>query len=294
MTKPAPFDYLAAHTLDEALEALADGYGDAVVLAGGQTLVPLLALRLSLPSVLVDINPIAELQGVSRIDGATRLGAVTRQAQVLRDPLVARHVPGLAMATRFVGHHQTRNRGTLGGSLALAEPAAEYPATALALGARMQARSRAGERTIEADDYFLGPYSTALQPDEILTAVDFPDWPAGARTVVNEVARRPGDFALVGLVCALSVDAGKIARAGVSWFGMGPTPMRSRRAEAALTGQAVEGLDLAGIAELAVADTEPLDDIHASGRYRATVARRIFPRIARQALGQGPGQEAAA
>jgi carbon-monoxide dehydrogenase medium subunit len=284
MTKPAPFDYVAADSLDLALETLANGYGDAVVLAGGQTLVPLLALRMSLPSVLVDINPLAELAGVTRMDGATRIGAITRQNEILRDPLVNRHVPGLAAATRFVGHHQTRNRGTIGGSLGLAEPAAEYPATALALGARIEVRSQSESRIIEADDYFLGPYTTALAPDEMIVAVQFPDWAPGTRTVVHEVARRAGDFALVGLVCSLTVTAGKVSRAGISWFGMGPTPMHSRKAEAAITGQAVAGLDLAGIAELAVSETEPFEDIHASAHYRTTVARRIFPRIASQAL----------
>src|SRR5690606_4992205 len=135
-----------------------------------------------------------------------------------------------------------------------------------------------------ADDFFLGPYTTALEPDELVVAVHFPEWAAGTVTHVEEVARRPGDFALVGFVCSLTVDAGKVAKAGFGWFGMGPTPMKSRRAEAALVGQSVAGLDLKGVAELAIADTDPLDDLHATAAYRRTVGARIFQRVVGQAL----------
>ncbi|MDB5444945.1 MAG: xanthine dehydrogenase family protein subunit, partial [Phenylobacterium sp.] len=212
--KAAPFDYVAPTTVEEALEHLANNAGEANVLAGGQTLVPLLALRMATPSVLIDINRIAALSGVTRADGGTRIGAVTRQNEALADPTVAAQVPALAKALRFVGHHQTRNRGTIGGSVALGEPAAETPATALALGAVVEVRSRRGAREIPVEDFYLGPYTTALEPDEMITAVRFPDWPAGAITVVHEVARRPGDFALVGLVCAFALDGGKVSRAG--------------------------------------------------------------------------------
>ncbi len=282
--KPPPFDYFAAHDLEEALEPLAEGGGDALVLAGGQTLLPLLAYRLAAPTLLVDINGVAALQGISRVGDGVRIGAMTRQATILRDPIIAAQTPGLAMAARFVGHTQTRARGTLGGSLSFAEPAAEFPATALALGARMEVRSRDGARTLEADEFFLGPYTTAMAPDEIMTSVTFPDWGPDARVVVHEVARRSGDFALVGLVMASRVEAGKVVRTAISWFGMGPTPLRSLQAEQAMTGQAVSDLDFAALAELAVADTDPPDDIQASAHYRRTVARRIFPRLARQTL----------
>jgi len=191
--KPAPFDYVAPETVEEAVQHLAGGFGDAIVLAGGQTLMPLMALRMSTPGVVVDINRVKGLAGVSAADGGARIGAVTRQNSILKDPLVARHVPGLAKATAFVGHHQTRNRGTIGGSISFAEPAAEYPAVALALGARIEAHSTSGVRQIAADDFFQGPYVTALQPDELVTAVHFPDWPANTLTLVHEIARRPGD-----------------------------------------------------------------------------------------------------
>jgi carbon-monoxide dehydrogenase medium subunit len=283
--KPAPFDYVAPTSVEEALEHLARGAGDANVLAGGQTLVPLLALRLATPSLLIDVNRIPELAGVSRTDAATRIGAITRQKTVLADPTVAAHVPALAKALCFVGHPQTRSRGTLGGSIALGEPAAESPATALALGAVVEARSTRGAREIPVEDFYLGPYTTALEPDELITAVRFPDWPASTVTVVHEVSRRPGDFALVGLVCALALDGERIGRAGIGWFGMGPQPMRSRRAEQALVGRSASAADLAEIAELAVSETEPLDDAQADGSYRRKVAARIFQRLVGEALG---------
>ena len=284
--KAAPFDYVVAQSVDHAVTALSDHAGDAVLLAGGQTLVPLLALRMAVPGVLIDINRIAGLAGVSRTHNATRIGATTRQNAILHDSLVAQHVPSLARATRFVGHHQTRNRGTIGGSLGLAEPAAEYPATALALGARIEARSPTGTREIAGDDYFLGPYTTALEMDEMITAAIFPDWPEGTIHILHEVARRPGDFALVGLVAAFAIQNGVFTRAGIGWFGMGPTPMKSLRAEAALVGQSTATVDLGGIARLAIADTDPMDDIHADAAYRRTVGTRIFERLVGEAIGQ--------
>jgi carbon-monoxide dehydrogenase medium subunit len=285
--KPAPFDYVAPDSVEGALEALAMGAGDAIILAGGQTLMPLLALRMSTPSVLVDINRIPALAGISREGAATRIGAMTRQARILADPTVAEHTPGLKKATAYVGHHQTRNRGTIGGSISLADPAAEYPATALALGAEIEARSSSGSRRIAADDFFLGAYTTALEPDEMVTAVRYPDWPAGAVTLVREVAPRPGDFALVGLVCAFALDGGKVARASIAWFSMGGAPVRSRQAEAALVGQSLAGLDLRAAAELAVSETEPMDDIHATAVYRRSVGTRIFQRAVGEALDIG-------
>lgn len=284
--KAAPFDYVVADSVESAVAALEEGAGDAMLLAGGQTLMPLLALRMSNPATLIDINRIDGLAGISRMDGGTRIGATTRQNSILHDPLVSQHVPVLAKATQYVGHHQTRNRGTIGGSLGLAEPAAEYPCTALTMGARIEAASASGERTIEADDYFLGPYTTSLDPEEMITGVVFPDWPVETITIVHEVARRPGDFALVGMICALVVENGIFTRAGIGWFGMGPTPMKSRRAEAALIGQQAATVDLAGIAELAIEDTDPMTDIHADSDYRRLVGKRIFQRVVGQAIGQ--------
>jgi carbon-monoxide dehydrogenase medium subunit len=154
----------------------------------------------------------------------------------------------------------------------------------VALGAELEVHSLRGERRIRADEFYLGPYMTVLEPDELLTAVHLPPWPTGAVAVFREVARRPGDFALVGLVGALHLDAGKIARAGLAWFGMGPTPIKASRAEAALAGQAIDNIDPAKIADLAVGETEPFEDPHATADYRRRVGARIFARTLAEAL----------
>ena len=207
-----------------------------------------------------------------------------RQNEVIADKTLSQMLPVLVTATGHVGHHQTRNRGTIGGSIALGEPAAELPATAVALGATIEARSVRGARPIRADEMYLAPYATALEPDELITSIEFPDWPAGTISLFREVAMRPGDFALVGLVGALAVENGRISRAGLAWFGMGPTPMKARQAERALIGQTVAGLDAQAIAEVAIADTAPFDDRHASSEYRRTVARRILARTLSETL----------
>jgi aerobic carbon-monoxide dehydrogenase medium subunit len=282
--KPAPFDYYAPRTIEEACSLLAEAAGGATLLAGGQTLMPLLALRMSQPFILVDINRIDALKGVARANGATRIGAAVRQNEIIADATLRKVLPVLVTATGHVGHHQTRNRGTIGGSIALGEPAAELPATAVALGATIEAQSVRGTRRIRADEMYLAPYATTLAPDELVTAIEFPDWPASSISLFREVAQRPGDFALVGLVGALAIEGGRVNRAGVAWFGMGPTPIKARQAEAALIGQSVSALDLQKIAELAIADTAPFDDRHATAEYRRTVGKRIFARTLAEAL----------
>ena len=282
--KPAPFDYYRPGTIDAACQLLSEAAGGAAVLAGGQTLMPLLALRMSQPLVIVDINTIAALKGVTRANHCTRIGAIVRQNEIIANETVRCSLPVLVSATRHVGHHQTRNRGTLGGSIALGEPAAELPATACALEASIEACSVRGKRRIRADEMYLAPYATALQPDELISAVEYPDWPVNSVPLFREVAQRPGDFALVGLVGMLAIENGQVSRAGIAWFGMGPTPMKARRAEAALVGQPVRGLDIPAIAELAIADTAPFDDRHASAEYRRTVGRRIFAQTLGEAL----------
>ncbi|MFA5939474.1 MAG: xanthine dehydrogenase family protein subunit M [Sinimarinibacterium sp.] len=285
--KPAPFDYYAPTTVDEACALLAEAGGGATLLAGGQTLMPLLALRMSQPFILVDINRIAALKGVSRASGSTRVGPITRQNEAIADATLGSVQPLLVTATKHVGHHQTRNRGTIGGSIALGEPAAELPATAIALGASVEVKSKRGSRRIAAQDLYLGPYATALESDELITGIHVPDWPTGTVWVFRELAQRPGDFALVGLSGAVTVQDGKISKAGLAWFGMGPTPIKARQAEAALIGQSVTGLDLRSIAELAVADTAPFDDHHATAEYRRTVGRRLFARALGESLHAG-------
>lgn len=282
--KPAPFDYVRPASIEDACTLLAEAGGGATIIAGGQTLMPLLALRMSQPFVLVDITAIAALQGASRIQGATRIGPATRQADALRDPVLARHLPAFVTALAQVGHYQTRNRGTIGGSVALGEPAAEMPATAVALGARIEIASVRGTRTVPADAFYIGPYMTVLEPDELVTGIVYPDWPDGHLVLFREVARRPGDFALVGLVGALVVEGGTITRAGIAWFGMGPTPIRARQAEAALTGATLANIDAQAVARAAIADTAPFDDHHASAEYRRTVGAHIFARALTETL----------
>lgn len=282
--KPAPFDYVAPATIDEACAVLAQAGGGATVLAGGQTLMPLLNLRMSQPFIVVDITRIAELRGIRRADGGTRIGPVTRQCELIASEVLARDLPVLVQAVRHVGHHQTRNRGTVGGSIALGEPAAELPAAAVALGATIEVRSTRGTRRIPAAEFYLGPYMTTLEADELVTGITFPDWPPGHVTLFRELAQRPGDFALVGMVGALALEGGRIARAGLAWFGMGPTPIRALAAEQMLLGQLPAAIDAPGVAERAVADTAPFDDLRASAEYRRTVGKRIFARTLREAL----------
>jgi carbon-monoxide dehydrogenase medium subunit len=282
--KPAPFDYVAPTTVEEALEQLAQAGADATILAGGQTLMPLLALRMSTPGILVDINRIPALKGVTRAAGSTRVGPMTRQNEGLADETLAEALPGLVYSLRHVGHHQTRNRGTIGGSVSLGEPAAEMPATAIALEAQIEAASTRGTRRIDAEYFYLGPYTTALEPDELVTAIHYPDPKPGTVNIFREITRRPGDFALVGLVGTVGVEGGKVARASLAWFGMGPSPMKALQAEQAMVGQPVAGLDTDGLAELAIADTDPFDDHHATAEYRRTVGRRVFSRALREAF----------
>lgn len=282
--KPAPFDYVAPASIEEACAVLAEAGGGATVIAGGQTLMPLLNLRMSQPFILVDINKVPALSGIARTADGVAIGPATRQRDALESAVLAADLPAMVQALRHVGHHQTRNRGTVGGSVALGEPAAELPATMVALGAELELRSVRGTRRVPAREFYLGPYMTVLEPDELLTAIHLPAWPQGHVPLFREVARRPGDFALVGLVGALALEDGRIVRAGLAWFGMGPTPIAARAAEAALIGQEASAIDAAAIADLALSETAPFDDSHASAEYRRTVGRRIFASTLAQAL----------
>lgn len=280
--KPAPFDHVAPRTVEEAVRILDEAGGGATIIAGGQTLMPLLNLRMSQPFILLDINKIEGFVGVDRVEGGTRVGPATRQADALKDATLARHLPVLIQALSQVGHHQTRNRGTIGGTVALGEPAAEMPATAVALGATIEIASIRGSRRVPAREFYIGPYMTVLEPDELVSGIVYPDWPGGHHQLFREVAQRPGDFALVGMVGAAVVESGRISRAGMAWFGMGPTPIAMTQLEGALVGQTLDGLDADALAAIAIADTAPFDDHHASAEYRRTVGRRIFAKTLRE------------
>jgi len=237
--KPAPFDYAAPRSLDEALALLDD---DARVLAGGQSLVPLLNLRLARPARVVDINRIEGLGVLRRSEGTLRIGATVRQAALERSPLVTQRWPLLAQALRHVGHAATRARGTVAGSAAHADPAAQLPVALLALGAHFELRSAAGSRTLVADDFFLGPHTTAIEPGELLTEIRVPPLKIGARTAFAEYARTRGDFPLAAAAVVLARGHAAVATLG---------PVRATRAEAALMdgASAREAGALAGVGD---------------------------------------------
>jgi carbon-monoxide dehydrogenase medium subunit len=283
--KAAPFDYAAPTEVDEALALLDEFADDAKVLAGGQSLVPLLALRMSRFDQLVDVNRIEALRGIER-DGETLvIGAMTRQATIERDEQVRRHTPLLAEATRYIGHFQIRNRGTIGGSIAHADPTAEYPAIALTLGAEVEVASVRGRRRIDAGELLESAYTTTLEPEELLLSVRVPIWGGRSGFAVHEIARRTGDFALVGGAAAVTLDdVDAVARANVVLFGVADRAIRLRSLEEAIAGQRVDQLDLTELAREATAELRPPTDVQASGAYRHRVAAPLTERLLRTAF----------
>ncbi len=275
--KPAPFEYHSPATVAEALALLREHGDDAKPLAGGQSLVPMLALRLTRFAHLVDLNGVGALAGVELQPERLHIGSTTRQRVLERDATVAAAVPLLARAAPHIGHFQIRNRGTVGGSLAHADPASELPAVAVALDAELVV----GERTVAARDFFTGTWTTTLADDELLTAAVFPVWSGDVRAAVHEVARRNGDFALAGAAIQVSVDDGRVARAAIALFGLDSTPVRALDAEAAL----VAGESLAAVAALAVRDVEPNDDIHATGAQRRRIGAAVVERALQEVCG---------
>jgi aerobic carbon-monoxide dehydrogenase medium subunit len=287
--KPAPFDYHAPTTLDDAVGLLREHGDDAKLLAGGQSLVPILAMRLARFDALVDLRRVDALRGIQRSNGDVSVGAMTTQATIERDPTIAAHVPLLAKATRLIGHFQIRNRGTVGGSIAHADPAAELPAVTLALDAALDVAGPDGMRTVRAADFFVSTFMTALEPADVLTAIRFPVWGAGSGFAVEEVARRYGDFALAGVACAVQVESGNVGRVAIAMFGMGSTPVRAATAEAAAVGTPVDALDVDELGRVAVQDLDPPSDIHASRAYRHRVGAVLVGRALRRAVEEANG-----
>jgi carbon-monoxide dehydrogenase medium subunit len=279
--KPASFEYHRPETLDEALDLLAEAGGDAKPLAGGQSLVPAMNFRLARPEVLVDLNRIPALAQIQRDpDGGLRIGAMVRQRAAERSDLVARQAPLLSEALPSVAHPQIRNRGTVGGSLAHADPAAELPAVMVALDARFVLRSRAGIRAAPAESFFIGPLTTGLRPDELLTEIRIPPPPPGAGTAFVEVSRRQGDFALVGVAVSLALDgAGACASVRIALLSVGDCPVLATGAMAVLTGSVPEAAAIEETARVASEiDIDPPGDIHASVGYRRQLARVLVRR----------------
>jgi aerobic carbon-monoxide dehydrogenase medium subunit len=272
--KPAPFEHHAPETIDEAVTLLDRLGDDAKVIAGGQSLVPLMALRLARFDHLVDLNPVSDLRYVRAADGVLSVGAMTVQATLERSPIVAEAAPLVARAARHIGHFQIRNRGTIGGSCAHADSAAELPAVAVALDAELALISSRGMRRVAAGDFFESTFMTALAPDEIVAAVHFPVWPGRTGFAIREFARRHGDFALAGALCGVAVDAdGRVSRAAIGLLALGSTPRRAAAAEQALVG--ADEIDVDEVAALALADADPPSDVHADGAYRRRVGTKL-------------------
>ncbi|MFJ6674788.1 FAD binding domain-containing protein [Actinosynnema sp. NPDC091369] len=278
--KAAPFDYVRATSAETAVEALRDG---AVALAGGQSLVPLLNARSRRPEVVVDVSRLP-LTGIEQDGPALVLGALTRLRAAETSPVVRRAVPLLAEALTHVGHVSVRNRGTVGGSVAHADPAAELPAVFLALDAVFSVLGPDGTRVVAARDFFLGRHRTALAPDELLTGIRVPLPPSTARHGLAELSRRPNDLAITAVFTSVVLSDGVVTDARIAVAGAGPTPIRARAAEDLLRGRAPTPDVLATAAEAAAAATDPVDDVHAPAAYRRDMAAVLTRRALREAV----------
>ena len=278
--KPPPFRYARPDSIDGVLRLLAEHDGGARVLAGGQSLIPLLNFRLARPEVLVDIAMVDELSRLAVEDGVLRIGASVTQRAAETSDEVARHCPLLSKALPLVGHLQNRARGTVVGSIAHADPSAELPAVTLVLGATMVVRSATAERTIPAGEFFLGPFTTVLEPDEMLVEVRFPAGTA-ARTAITEIAPRSGDFALAGLAGRLATAGdGRVQEVALALFGVGSVPQRLPEVEGLLVGENVSPEALDEVARITRATAEAgSEDIHADSTYRARVAGELARRV---------------
>ncbi|WP_225028157.1 FAD binding domain-containing protein [Xinfangfangia pollutisoli] len=284
--KAPPFAYRLAEDLPQALDLYARSAGDAVYLAGGHSIVPSLSLRLQAPALLIDISRIAALAGVSLGPEGLRIGATTPHAVLLEDPLVATHAPLLAEAARHVAHPAIRNRATFGGNLVLADPASEFPAVVRALRAELEVEGPEGARQIAAEDFFLDLYTTALQPGEILRAVLIPPPAPGQLVAFAELARRQGDFAMVGAAVRLVPKAGVIGTADIVFHSVGLTPMRAVAAEAALIGQALDAATIAAACAAVAQDLQPGDDPVLPAATRLHLAGVLLGRLLRRVQGE--------
>ena len=276
--KPAPFAYKKAQSVDEAVALLAED--DARLLAGGQSLIATLNMRLSAPSLLIDINGLGGLDGIAVKGGAVEIGALTRHAQAERSDLIAQQAPLIARAMPHIGHPAIRNRGTLGGSVAFADPAAELPACLLALDGEIEATGPKGKRTIKAQDFFKGMFETALGQQEVLTAIRVPAAANDTRVGFSELARRHGDYAIVGLAASARAKGKGLSDVRLAYFGVGNTPVRAKKAEAALASGDIE-------AAVNVLDLAPHDDVQATGTVKKHLAGVLLRRVAKQLLEAG-------
>ena len=284
--KPAPFEYLAPDSLEETLSILQEHGSDAKLLAGGQSLVPMMNFRLARPRILVDLNKLIDMDYVLQDDESSlRIGAMTRQTRLEKDPLIARTAPIVSETMSYVAHPQIRNRGTLGGSLAHADPAAELPAITLALGARFYLRSAAGERWISAEDFFQGLFTTVLTPEEILVEVELPAIPSSTGWSFMEVARRRGDYAMMGVASLLTLDEQNICRnAQLVYLGAGGGPVDARQAAMLLHGEVIGEAAIEAAATMASEhEIDPWGSVHATPSYQRHLAYILTKRALKQA-----------
>jgi carbon-monoxide dehydrogenase medium subunit len=278
--KPAPFEYVRPKSVGEAIDALSEGGYSAKPLAGGQSLIPAMNFRLAQPALLVDLGGLDELRGIHvQEDGALIIGAMTSHRDVERSDLVATHAPLLAEVMPWIAHPQIRNRGTLGGSLAHADPAAELPSVMQTLDAVLHVQGPDGERTIAVDDFYFGLFTTALEPDDLLTAIEIPQLPAGSRSAFEEISRRHGDFALAGVAVVIEpADGNTIVRARISLLSVGDGPVLAERTMASLEGCVLTPETIREAAESTAEDLDPPGDIHASPEFRRHLARVLTAR----------------
>ena len=286
--KPAPFSYYCPESLDEAVRLLDEHGDDGKILAGGQSLMPLMSLRLARPAVIVDLNRVSGLDRVAANgDGGLSIGALTRQRALERDPGLPARNPLLAAAVPLIGHFQIRNRGTVGGSLVHADPAAELPAVSVALGAEFVLASAAGERVVSAEDFYFGYMATAVEPNEVLTEVRLPAWKPGRLWAIDEVSRRKGDFAMVGVALWADMNGDTCEDARITLFGVGGRPVRVEKAEQRLKGSALDDATLKEVERIVFEELEPDSDIHASALYRKEVGGVLTRRALRAAAVRG-------
>jgi aerobic carbon-monoxide dehydrogenase medium subunit len=282
--KLPPFDYACPATIAEAVALLAGHDGEARLLAGGQSLIPMLAFRVASPSLLVDLRKLPELRQITIAGSAVTLGAMVRWRDILDHPRLRQAHPLLVAAVEHVAHYQIRNRGTVGGSLAHADPAAELPGIAVTCEAKIAVLGKAGERVIAAANFFHGPLMTALKPDEIITEMRLPVWPAKRRFGFQEFARRQGDFALTGAALFYDEDGGgKAANAHVGVIGVADRPLRLTAVERVLNGSTIDEATIAKAEAAASAAVDPPDDIHAGGAYRKVLVGVMVERALRSA-----------
>ncbi len=275
--KPAPFAYAKARSVEDAVALLAQHGERAKLLAGGQSLIATLNMRLSAPKILIDLNGISGLAGIALKDGTIEIGAMTRHADIHHSDTIAKHAPLLAMAMPHIAHPAIRNRGTIGGSIAFADPAAELPACLLALGGSVTIVGPEGRQTVQADDFFKGLYETALGTSDLLTSIHLPAATAASRYSFAELSRRHGDYAVAGLAASAQAEDGQLKNVRLAYFGVDLTPVRARGAEAAL-----EAGDVQKAVSALASDLDPPDDVQETGAVKKHLAGVLLQRVAQQ------------